>query len=305
MSEASHSIKIILIATDTKRKSLVFVDENLKVYSLQEAVLAAQNGLLKNIYTVNRSGNFYLRSTRGTPTEDKLDRISISSYQLFYSLNDIGKILSIPAFKNYWEKYQQNLLQEQQEEKDACIVIDSHPRIAKITVQSKLILNKDIVLSAVQKFNIDHYLLSAILIDEMARMAPLEDITDMLLVEFLGKNTSVGIAQVETGTARDLMFSGYYNPNPNEFSSKEKIKKSSDREIYEYIKQPEHSIFFAAARIRNLIDNWRKFIDLNQRPEIIGSLYSMGKKPHENPQPNDRGLQIANEFYNLAKEWLK
>lgn len=28
-------VKIILIATDTKKKSLVFVDENLKVYSLQ------------------------------------------------------------------------------------------------------------------------------------------------------------------------------------------------------------------------------------------------------------------------------
>jgi len=152
MSEKSPSTKIILIATDTIRKSLVFVDENLKVHSLQEAVLAAQNGLFKNVYTVNRAGNFYLRSTRNTPIEDKLDRISVSSYQLFYSLNDIGKILSIPAFKNYWEKYQQNLLQEQQKIKDAFIIIDSHPRIAKITVQSKLILNKDIVLSVVEKF---------------------------------------------------------------------------------------------------------------------------------------------------------
>lgn len=28
------------------------------------------------------------------------------------------------------------------------------------------------------------------------------------------------------------------------------------------------------------------------------------KRPHADPQPNDRGLQIANEFYKLAKEWL-
>ncbi|MDP3661770.1 MAG: hypothetical protein Q8R17_02895 [bacterium] len=28
------------------------------------------------------------------------------------------------------------------------------------------------------------------------------------------------------------------------------------------------------------------------------------KKPHGNPQPNKRGLQIAQEFYKLAKEWL-
>ena len=95
------TVKIILIATDTKKKSLVFVDENLKVYSLQEAILATQNNLFKNIYTVNRSGNIYLRSTRNTPVLEKLDKISISYYQLFYSFNDINKILSIPAFKNY------------------------------------------------------------------------------------------------------------------------------------------------------------------------------------------------------------
>jgi hypothetical protein len=299
-------VKIILIATDTERKSLVFVDENLKVYSLKEAISAVQNGLFKNVYTVNRSSNIYLRSTPSAPVTDKLDRISISSYQLFYSLNDIGKILSIPAFKNYWQKYQEILLQEQQEIKDACIIIEGYPRIAKTTAQYKLATNKDIILTSAKKFDVDPYLLGAILIDEIARADSVENITDMLAVYFIGRNTSIGIGQVTTDVAKNLIIHGYYNPDPDKFSSKEKIKKTTRREIYEYLKHPQHNIFFAGAHMRSLVDEWKKFVDLNKRPEIIASLYSLQHKdPHSNPQPNNRGLQIVNEFYNLAKEWLK
>ncbi len=299
-------VKIILIATNTKRKSLVFVDENLRVYSLQEAIKSAQDGLFKNVYTVNRSGNLYLRSTPSTLVTDKLDHISISSYQLFYSLDDVGKILSVPAFKNYWQKYQQNLLQEQREKRDACIIIDEYPRIAKTVAEYKLKINKDIIFTAAEKFDIDPYLLAGILIDELARLNPIEKITDMLSVYFIGKNTSAGIGQVKTDTAKGLMLSGYYNPDPDKFSSKEKIKKATRQQIYEYTKQPKHSIFFVAARIRGFVDAWKKFINLREKPEIIATLYSLGDiDPHNNPQPNERGLQIANEFYKLAQDWLK
>lgn len=302
----SEVVKIILIATDTKKKSLVFVDENLKVYSLQEAVSAAQNGLFKNVYTVNRSGNFYLRSTSSAPVAEKLDRISISSYQLFYSLNDLGKILSVPAFRNYWQKYQQILLQETQEDLEDCIIIEGHPRIAKATAQYKLTNNKEAILASAQKFDVDPNLLGAILIDEISRADSTEKITDMLSVYFIGRNTSVGIGQVTTDVAKNLIGLNYYNPDPNKFFSNEKIQKITRREIYEYLKQPQYNIFFVGAHMRSLIDEWKKFVDLNKKPEIIATLYSsQHKNPHSNPQPNDRGLQIVNEFYGLAKEWLK
>ena len=300
-----NSVKIILIATDARKKSLVFVDEMLRVYSLQEAIKSAKDGLFKNVYAVNRSGSFYLRTSSNAPKEDKLDHISISSYQLFYSLDDIGRILSFPAFKNYWEKYQQNLMQGTQEKLDACIIIDGHPRIAKITVRYKLVTNKDIIFASAKKFDVDPYLLGAILIDEIARADSTEDIADMLAVYFIGRNTSIGIGQVTTDVAKDLIVYDYYNPDPNKFSSKEKIKKITRREIYEYLKQPQHNIFFTGAHMRSLIDAWIKFINLSENSEVLASLYSMKKDPHSNPQPNDRGLQTANEFYNLAKEWLK
>ncbi len=58
--------------------------------------------------------------------------------------------------------------------------------------------------------------------------------------------------------------------------------------------------------MRALIDGWRKFIDISKSPNIIATLYSLkGKTPHAHPEPNNRGLQIANEFYKLAKEWLR
>ncbi|MBI3442951.1 MAG: DUF1402 family protein [Candidatus Sungbacteria bacterium] len=87
---------------------------------------------------------------------------------------------------------------------------------------------------------------------------------------------------------------------------KEKIAKTPRSHLYTYLIQPEHSIYFAAAGMRALVDEWKKFIDLNKKPEIIATLYS--KKhvdPHPDPKANERGLQIMEEFYALAKEWLR
>ena len=295
-------VKIILVATDAQKRSSVFVDEMLRVYSLQEAIKSAKDGLFKNVYAVSRSGSFYLRTSSNASKEDNLDYISISSYQLFYSLNDLGKILSVPALKSYWEKYQQNLFQEEIEN---YIIIDGQISIAKITAKYKLTEIKDIIFSAAKKFDVDTYLLAGVLIDEIARLSPFEEIADLLAGNFIGKNTSGGIAQVKTDVARNLMLLGYYNPDPEKFLSKEKIKKVSRQQIYSYIKEPKHSIFFGAAHLRSLIDEWLKFIDLNKKPEVLASLYSLKKNPHINPQPNDRGLQIANEFYKLSQDWLK
>lgn len=294
-------VKIILVAANAERKSLVFVDEFLRAHSLQEAIDMAKDGLLKNISVVKRSGSLYLRSKPKTPTSDQIDKISISAYKLFLSLGNIEAALSIPVFASYW-KFFQELLSEKD---DIYIVIDGYPVISQDAARFKLQLNKDFIFSAAEKFDIDVYLLVAILIDEIARLAPFEEITDILSAEFLGKNTSIGIAQVKTETARGLMAAGYYNPDPDKFSSKEKIKKTTRREIYEYLKEPKHNIFFAAATLRSLIDNWKKFINLKEKPEILASLYSLSRTPHKDPQPNSRGLQIANEFYKLAQDWLK
>lgn len=112
--------------------------------------------------------------------------------------------------------------------------------------------------------------------------------------------------QVTMETARGLIKQGYYNPNPrDEKLSKEHIDKTSRSYLYTYVVQPKHCIFFAAAKIRSLVDEWQSKVDLTKMPEIIATLYHLPYvKPNANPESNDRGLQIAKEFYPLAKKIL-
>ena len=217
-------------------------------------------------------------------------------------MDNINYALTTPAFGNYWRLYQGSLIRDQ-----PLIVINGHPRITKEAVKVKIQPHRDLIFAAAKKFKIDPYLLGAIIIDEIARMYPFEEIADKLGASFVGANTSAGIAQVKMDTAIDLIASGYYNPNPNDSKlSPANAGKISRSYLYEYVQQPKHSISFAAARMRKLADEWKKFVDLSKRPEIIATLYSLKRgNPHAHPQPNDRGLQIAEEFYQLTKEWLR
>lgn len=293
-------MKIILTVTDSNSKNLVFISDTLKTYSLEGALSLATENKLDNICVVASKYGKYLRTKPKTSKKDQLDTISISSRTLFSSLNDINHILVTPAFSNYWKLFQNSIKRD-----EPLISIDGHPRITKGSVRKKLEPHRDLIFEAAKKFAIDPYLLGAIIIDEIARINPIEVITDLLVVAFIGKNTSVGIAQVTIDTARDLIKNGYYNPNPDDPKlAKENINKTSRAYMYAYIVETKHNIFLAAAKIRSLINDWHRFIDIGNKPEIIATLYSLYKRPHPNPQPNERGLQISSEFYLLAKEFL-
>jgi hypothetical protein len=281
---------------------MVFVTDTLRAYSVEEAVRLVKKGKLENVYPATRGTSTYLRTKPSVPKEEKLERLSISSYRLFASADDIRYALSTPAFSDYWQLYRQSL-----EGDEEFIVVGGHPRITKKAARVRLQMHRELVFEAAKRFNVDPYLLGAIIIDEIARLAAFEEITNLLAVYFVGRNTSGGIAQVKTDTARGLIKQGYYNPDPGDPKlSKEKINRAPRSYLYSYVKQPKHSIHFAAARMRALIDEWKKFIDLPQWPEIITTLYHLPHKaPHANPRPNDRGLQIVKEFYPLAKRWLQ
>lgn len=77
------------------------------------------------------------------------------------------------------------------------------------------------------------------------------------------------------------------------------------RHLYDYLIQPKHNVRFAAAFIQFVIDFWSRHIDLSSRTDIIGTLYHIGYgKPKIDPKADERGTQIANKFYPLAKRWL-
>lgn len=83
-----------------------------------------------------------------------------------------------------------------------------------------------------------------------------------------------------------------------------RLNRETRAYLYNYLIQPKHNIFFEGAILSDLINNWKKFIDLKSHFDILATLYSLSRTPHSNPKPNDRGIQIAGEFYNLAKTWL-
>ncbi len=294
-------MKIILTVTDSRGKNLVFVSDTLKVYPLEDVISLATENKLNNICSVTSRYGIYIRTKPKTAKKDQLDAISISSRTLFSSLDNINHALVTPAFGNYWKLFQDSFKRD-----GLFITIDGHPRITKNDLRKKLEPHQDLIFKAAKKCTIDPYLLGAIIIDEIARVNPIEAITDLIAVAFIGKNTSVGIAQIKIDTARDLIKDGYYNPNSDDKKLlKENIGTTSRKYIYNYIIETKHNIFLAAARICSLIDEWQKFMNLHDKPEIIATLYSLEhKRPHSDPRPNERGLQISSEFYQLAKEFL-
>lgn len=295
-------MKIILVVTGLKGRNAVFVSDTLKSYTVEETVRLAKEGSIENVYAVEAKNGAYVRTKPHTAKTEQLEHLAISSHQLFAFANDIRSAVSTPALARYLKLYGHSLEQEE----GPYIVIGGQIKITTQAAKEKLQPHKELIFEAAEKFKIDPYLLGAIVIDEIAQFGLLENITDLLASYFIGINTSTGIAQVKLETARGLIKDGYYNPNPHDPKlARDKINKTPRKYLYQYVKEPKHSIFFAAARMRELIDKWKRFVNLAERPEIISTLYSMYKLPHANPQANARGLQITNEFYPLVKKWLR
>ena len=299
-------MKIILVVTGEKGKNVVFISDALRIFSFEEAVRLAKQGRLKGIHPASRKGTVYLRSSRNVPKKKQLEQISVSPKKLLDVASGLKNAPSIsPALVRYLQMYETSL----KEKGGPFISIDGSPRILTQAVKEELEPHGKRIFDAAKQFTVDPYLLGAIIMDEVARFTPFEDIGEALAAFFVGYNASGGIAQVKVETARGLIQGGYYNPLPSDPKlSSHNIKKASRSHLYAYVKQPKHSISFAAARMRELIDRWSVAVDISKQPEIIATLYHLkdqDKPPHPNPKANERGLQISNEFYQYAKKWLK
>ena len=293
-------MKILFVITNTKRKSIVFITDTLDTFSINEAIKAVENKLFENIYLVSGTVGTYIRSNPDANAKNNIDTLSITGHQLIA----IAQGLMIPtlAIQTYVISYLASITTT----KSFIEPVKSF-KIPTEVVRHVFENHSSIIKQVAQEFTIDKYTLGAILIDEIARLAPFEPITEKIGVEIIGRNTSVGIAQVKIETANDLIKKELYNPRQSDkkipFSGN--LTNENRRHLYKYVVQPEHSIRFTAAFIRYVIDFWSTHIDLTNRPEIIGTLYHKGYgNPHAHPESNKRGDQIAEEFYQLAKKWL-
>jgi hypothetical protein len=295
-------MKIILVATDSLGKSLGFVSDSMKVLSLAELFPLVSSGRIEGVHIVqSRHGN-YIRSAANSTQKDNLDAISISGRDIIFYANQTSHAVSTPAITNYLQLYLASI-----QEGGPFLIPSKGKEVLVADIKEKFIPHISLINTAAKEFAIDKYLLGAIIIDELARIHPFEPIINLLESKIVGLNVSVGIAQVKIDTANQLIKKGLYNPNPADkklpfygtFSNAGRIH------LYEYLIQPKHNIHFAAARMRDLVDEWMRFVDISQRPEIIATLYHLPyRKPHSKPEPNKRGDQIASEFYKLSKKWL-
>lgn len=297
-------MQIILVVANLRRKNIVFVSKNLQVFSLQDAIRIADKGDLENTYIVDGVFGTHLRSLPNTLEKDNLDARSVTATDIIAYANRTRHFKSTDVLSKYTAHYIASL-----SEKDGPFIetVDGDTAFVDM-VREKVTSHAAMITQAAEEFDIDPYLLGAIIIDEIVRLAPFENICDLYLLNLLGRNVSVGIAQVKLETANNIMKKGLYHPNPKDTNLPFRGNlKNSDREyLYQYIIQPKYNIRFAAAYIRDIINVWAKKLDLSGHPEIIATLYPQGYgKPKTNPKPSKRGTQIATEFYQLAKKWVK
>lgn len=294
-------MSILFVVTDTKRKSLVFVTRELKVFSLFEMITAVGKGFFENIYAITGTAGTYIRSAPDKTIKNNIDALSITGPHLVAIVQ--GHAKSTVAIHNYIGSYLESI-------PGGAPYIEpvGSFRIPSIVVKKVFQSHAAIIKKAAHEFGIDQNTLGAIIVDEIARLYPFEPIFEKLGADIVGLNVSVGVAQVRLETANGVIQKGIYNPNPLDkklpFSGN--LTNKNRRYLYDYVIQSKHSIYFAAAHLHSLIASWMLFIDIANRPEILGTLYHLdGRKPHTHPESDERGEQIAGEFYRLAKVWLR
>ncbi|MBM3261712.1 DUF1402 family protein [Candidatus Kaiserbacteria bacterium] len=295
-------MKIVLVVTDSGGKSFGFVSDTMQVFSMEEVSRLISTGKLVGVHIVQSQYGVYARSMPNIDSEDNLDSMSVSGREIVSFANQTRHSISTPPISAYMERYLASL-----KEGRPFLVPVGQEKVLVADIKSVFSPHHSLVITAAREFNVNASLLGAILIDELARMQPFEDLIDALGAKIIGRDVSVGVMQVKIDTAHQLIKKGLYHPNPadKELPYKGALSNVERAHVYEYLIQPKHNIRFGAARMRDLIDEWMKVVDISQRSEIIATLYSLPyRKPHAKPEANERGNQIATEFYKLAKKWL-
>ncbi|OGC19746.1 hypothetical protein A2282_08955 [candidate division WOR-1 bacterium RIFOXYA12_FULL_36_13] len=283
-------MEILLVIEDKKGRNILFVMDNFQTLTIKGVIDFIKNGIVSGLHLVSTKSGVYIRSNLNSKKDDNLDSISIS----FSSLKNGRKSKSLSKYN----KKRNVFLKEQEKQKEKVVYIDREPKKTEKEIIKYLAKYKKHILSAAKDLKVDTYLLGAILIDEDLRREWQDDWFDRL--GQLGIDFSVGIAQIKVSTAKDLIKRGFYNPNPKD----DKLSALPTRELYKYLNDPKYSIYFAAAKIRQIKNDFSLRYNLN-RLEVVADLYSRKNLDKTKGKVSSRGKQIAKEFYKIAKKALK
>jgi len=182
------------------------------------------------------------------------------------------------------------------------------PDITLLKIQE----HKTLIESASKYFEINPKYLSAIIYVERTLNYDWEDdALDVPLAEG-GFNSSIGFCQVKMKTAYWIEVQlndskSSYFPG-KKYTGYIKMSKSPE-EIIKKLQNDSLNIYYAAAYIKIMQNRWSKVnYSLDNKPEILGTLYSTGlfhadgteRKPKNNPEANSFGKKVL-EAYQLFK----
>ncbi|MFA5879128.1 MAG: hypothetical protein WC860_03035 [Candidatus Margulisiibacteriota bacterium] len=297
-------MEIVLILTTSSGKNALFVNNSLKALSIHEVIQLTQSKILINTQIVHSKNGTYIRTKQNKQARDNLDVSTISQAQLWKACLNLSYGRTLPLLNQYEKIKNENVSSSTEADRLMFLDWDNKANDFIIPVLSKTpaeVINhlqkyQQIIRQAAEQQQIDIYFLASILIDEYLRMGP-DDWFDWLGA--IGVDTSIGLAQIKITTALKVIKRKLYTPDP----AIDLTSIINRPQLYKYLNTPYHSCMFSAAIIKDFIETWKPYIDLSNRLDVIGTLYSLKYiKPHATPHVNKRGLQIQNEFYLLAQQ---
>jgi len=172
-----------------------------------------------------------------------------------------------------------------------------------ITMQ-KIAQNQPLIQNAASKFGVDEKYLSAIVYTERTLNYDwTDDVLDITLAK-AGKNSSMGFCQIKLKTAY-FIERQLHDPNSSFYLGEQyESLLPVSQEIAELIRKlsdTQTNLFYAAAYIKMMQIRWATTgYPIDDRPDILGTLYSTGlyhhdgteRQPNSNPKSNRFGKKV-------------
>lgn len=186
-----------------------------------------------------------------------------------------------------------------------------------------ILKNKDNILSAAKKYNIDPKILAACIYVEQSKNVDSKDYGIDYIAGEVGFDTSLGVSQIKLSTAKLMEDKGYIDIKDGDYEGFTDVNTGDNKRLINRLSDDEINIVYAAAYLRYMLDEWEPLAPQVSSPELLGSLYNLGhidqgdgplgyifgignkpRLPHDNPKPNPFGNSVK-EQYNRMGELLE
>lgn len=164
------------------------------------------------------------------------------------------------------------------------------------------------IMKASEIFEINASILASIIYSERTLNFNWDDEVFVEYLAEIGYNSSIGFCQIKIKTAFFIeMKMNQDKENKAKYGSHIKLSKTK-KDLIEKLYIDSINITYAAAYVKLIEDYWsKKKFPIRNKPEIIGTLYSIGlfnkygifRAPHFFPKPNLFGEKVLESIHNF------